>query len=100
MAARFRFPFGAALDQMGGILVVDSHNDVIRRYDLASAAVTTVAGVQHTILDDIPHASNDSSATTLGTFWHPTHAIVAQPGVLLVSDRSASCIRRVVLGAP
>ena len=97
--ARFRFPFGVTPDDKGGLYVVDSHNDVIRRFDMASTAVTTVAGVQMTILDDIPHASEDTTATQYGTFWHPSHAAFQAPNVLYVADRSANCIRRVERGA-
>lgn len=95
--ARFRFPFGVTLDGTGGMFLVDSHNDVIRRFDMATTAVTTVAGVQRTILDDIPHASTDSAPGQPGTFWHPSHAIFKAPNVLFVADRSANCVRRVDL---
>jgi DNA-binding beta-propeller fold protein YncE len=95
--ARFRFPFGVAPDGQGGLYVVDSHNDVIRFYDMRTTAVSTVAGVQHTILEDADHASTDTSDTDPGTFWHPTHAVFQQPNILYVSDRSANCIRKVVL---
>jgi hypothetical protein len=97
--ARFRFPFGVAPDQKGGFFIVDSHNDVIRRFDMASTAVSTVAGVQMEILDDVPHASDESTPAQYGTFWHPTNVAFAAPNVLYVSDRSANCIRRVELGA-
>jgi DNA-binding beta-propeller fold protein YncE len=95
--ARFRFPFGVAPDGQGGLYVVDSHNDLIRFYDMRSTAVSTVAGVQHTILVDDNHGSTDTSATDPGTFWHPTHAVFQPPNILYVSDRSASCVRKVVL---
>jgi sugar lactone lactonase YvrE len=95
--ARFRFPFGVASDGKGGMYLADSHNDVVRHVDLASTAITTVAGVQQTILDDIPHGSTDSTPTQPGTFWHLTHVVPRGPQTLLVSDRGANCIRRVDL---
>lgn len=98
--ARFRFPFGVTPDGTGGMFLADSHNNVIRRIDVTSTAVTTVAGVQQEVLDDIPHASTDSSATEPGTFWHPTHVAFHPPNILYVSDRSANCIRRVELASP
>lgn len=96
--ARFRFLYGVSPDGTGGFLVVDSHNNLIRRFDMTSTEVTTVAGVQATLLDDIPHASVDTSDGVHGTFWHPTHAVAATPNVLYVADRSANCIRRVEIG--
>jgi sugar lactone lactonase YvrE len=98
--ARFRFPFGVALDGAGGMFLVDSHNDVIRRFDMTTTAVATVAGVQKTILDDIPHASEDSAPGQPGTFWHPSHVVMKGPSALIVADRSANCIRLVELGKP
>ncbi len=96
--ARFRFPFSAALDHTGGFFVVDSHNDLIRHFDMKSTAVTTVAGKQITILNDYPQESLDTTATQHGTFSHPTHAVFKAPNILFVADRSASCIRRVEIG--
>ncbi len=95
--ARFRFPFGVTSDGAGGMFVVDSHSNVIRHVDLETTAVTTVAGVASELLDDIPRASTDSTELAPGTFSHPTHVAFAPPDTLFVSDRSANCIRRVVL---
>lgn len=96
--ARFRFPFGVALDTSAGFYIVDSHNSVIRRFDTVTSAVTTAAGVQMEILDDIPHESEETTADREGTFWHPTHAVFTPPNILYVADRAANCIRRVELG--
>lgn len=96
--ARFRFPYGVASDERSGFFLVDSHNNVVRHFETTSTAVTTVAGVQREILDDIPNASEETTATSPGGFWHPTHVAFSQPNVLFVADRSANCIRRVELG--
>ncbi len=95
--ARFRFPFGMSSDGQDGLYLADSHNNLIRRYSFSTTAVSTVAGVQQTILDDIPHPSGDSTDETPGTFWHPSHVVFQAPNILYVADRSANCIRRVEL---
>ena len=95
--ARFRFPFGMSSDGQDGLYLADSHNNLIRRYSFSTTAVSTVAGVQQTILDDIPHPSSDSTDETPGTFWHPSHVVFQAPNILYVADRSANCIRRVEL---
>ncbi len=97
LEARFRFPFGVEPDDRGGFFVVDSHNNLIRRFDPASSAVTTVAGTQLTVLHDLIHPSEDTGAGQEGTFSHPSHAVFLPPRTLYVSDRSANCIRRVEL---
>lgn len=47
-AAFFREPAGLCYDGHGALLVMDTGNNVIRRVDVASGAVTTFAGVQRT----------------------------------------------------
>lgn len=96
--ARFRFPFDLEPDGAGGVFLVDSHNNLIRHLDLTSSEVTTVAGVQTTVLDDLPHESADTTESSPGTFWHPTHVVFSPPNILYVSDRSTNSIRRVELG--
>lgn len=95
--ARFRFPFGVAPDDRGDFFVVDSHNNLIRHFDVETTAVTSVAGVQETVLDDLERPSADTGPGQPGTFSHPTHALFVPPRTLYVSDRSANCIRRVEL---
>jgi DNA-binding beta-propeller fold protein YncE len=91
--ARFRFPFGVSNGPDASLLIVDSHNNLVRRFEIDSTAVTTAAGSQATVLDDIPRPSKDSSSSSAGTFSHPTHAVFAAPDLLYVADRSANCIR-------
>jgi sugar lactone lactonase YvrE len=95
--ARFRFPFGMSSDGQDGLYLADSHNNLIRRYSFSTTGVSTVAGVQQTILDDIPHPSSDSTDETPGTFWHPSHVVFHPPNILYVADRSANCLRQVEL---
>lgn len=95
--SRYRFPFDLLPRGERGLFVVDAHNNVIRELDFATNTVSTVAGVQRTILDDFPHASTESTASEPGTFWHPTHAAFRPPNTLYVADRAANCIRQVEL---
>ncbi len=94
--ARFRFPFGVAPHD-GGFFVVDSHNNLIRRFDFETTAVTTVAGTQGTVLDDLERPSVDTGPDEAGSFSHPSHVLFVAPRTLYVADRSANCIRRVEL---
>jgi sugar lactone lactonase YvrE len=91
--ARFRFPFGLSVGPDDSLFVVDSHNNLVRRFDTKTTAVSTSAGSQATVLDDVPRPSTDSSPGAAGTFSHPTHAVFAPPDSLYVADRSANCIR-------
>jgi hypothetical protein len=86
------------------LLVVDSHSNLVRKFDLASTAVTTVFGTFKKIGDDTPYPSLDTGAAegggqpSPGTLAHPTN-IVRDPvtGDYFVSDRSAATMRRLSL---
>ncbi len=45
-AARFHYPMGIVADGAGDVFVADAFNDVVRRVDVASGAVTTVIGAR------------------------------------------------------
>lgn len=66
-AARFHGPQGLALADRDTLYVADTNNDAIRRVDLATGAVTTVAGTgQHGYMRGVEHAAR---ATPLNTPW-------------------------------
>jgi len=44
-AARFHYPFGVSADCAGDVFVSDTFNNVVRRVDASTGAVTTVIGV-------------------------------------------------------
>jgi sugar lactone lactonase YvrE len=97
LEARFRFPFGVAPDDRGGFFLADSHNNLIRRFEIATGTVTTAAGTQQTVLDDLERPSKDTGENQPGTLSHPSHLVYVPPRTLYVADRSANCIRRVEL---
>jgi sugar lactone lactonase YvrE len=96
--ARFRFPYGLALDSAKHrMFIVDAHNNVLRTMDLETNVVKTIAGVQRTVTNDSPRGSTDSTATAVGTFSHPANVVFVPPSTLYLSDRSASAIRKITL---
>jgi len=86
-AARFYYPLGVSLDGAGGLYVADQENSVIRRVDLASQAVITVAGTA------------GSSGTTVGAtplqskFHKPVGVEVDGAGNVYVADHHNHGIR-------
>lgn len=92
-AAHFRFPRGVAISADGGrAAVADSDNHTIRLIDLASGAVSTLAGSAGII------GAQDGTATS-ARFAFPRGVSFAQPDVLLVADFSNSTIRRIDLAS-
>jgi streptogramin lyase len=86
--ARFSFPVDVALTpDEASLIVADLNNRRVRRIDLATGAVGTVAG-------------NGSPGTTSGsalfaTFTNPIGVTVAPDGTIFVADNQSNTIRRV-----
>ncbi|KAB8142311.1 hypothetical protein F8S13_15100 [Chloroflexia bacterium SDU3-3] len=90
-AARFSSPRGVALAADASFaLVADSDNHTIRRIDLASGAVTTVAGTA---------GQPGSTDGTAALFNFPRGIAIAPDGAALIADFSNSTIRRVDLAS-
>jgi len=87
-AARFGHPFGIARDG-DQLFVADTFNHIIRRIDLRSGAVTTVAGTAGQ-----QGAADGPGASALFNF--PT-GIAAAGGSVFVADTSNHTIRRIDL---
>lgn len=85
-SAQFSFPFGIAADN-GFLYVSDYNSHHIRKLDLATNAVTTVAGST---------AGNADGIGTSAQFNKPRGLNVAN-GFLYVADSGAHCIRRIEL---
>jgi sugar lactone lactonase YvrE len=89
-AARCNGPVGLALDGSGHLFVADSGNHAIRRIDLATKAVTTLAG----------QAGSSDSSDGVGSAAHfvsPWGLALDGAGQLLVSDSGGPTLRRIDL---
>ncbi|MDH5753417.1 MAG: IPT/TIG domain-containing protein, partial [Deltaproteobacteria bacterium] len=86
-AAAFKGPQGITSDGTN-LYVVDSAGNTIRRIELATATVTTLAGSG-------AFGSQDGTGT-LASFYRP-HGIVAANGYLFVADTSSHKIRKVAI---
>lgn len=89
-AARFYSPSGVAIDSTGNVYVGDSENRTVRRIDLATGQVTTLAGLA------------GQPGTTDGTgsaarFGYPTAIAADGAGDLYVADTTNHTIRKVVV---
>jgi sugar lactone lactonase YvrE len=87
-AAKFGATRGVALDGAGALYVADSNNNTIRKLDLASRTVSTVAGAAGT-----PGFTN-GDATTVARFNTPTGlAFDATRKLLYIADANNGAIR-------
>ena len=88
--ARFNAPVGLAADGAGALYVADTLNEAIRKIELASGAVTTVAGVL-----GVP--GSDDGPATAAHFTQPGALAIDGLGDLFVADALDYSVRRVDL---
>src|SRR4051794_27166364 len=81
-AARLREPFGCELDGRGNLFIADAADGRIRRVELASGRISTVAG--------------DSPGRSVGT---PYSVAVDEDGNLYVVDQKTPVVRKVEAGS-
>jgi len=87
-AATFYQPYGLAMDHQGRLLIGDYYNGTVRRMDLVSAAVTTLAG-----RPENPGSSDGTRATAL--FKDAYGLCQDASGNVYVADSGNHVIRRI-----
>jgi sugar lactone lactonase YvrE len=86
-AARFRQPNGLALDHDGNLIIVDMGNNAIRRLNMTSMEVTTIAGNGT--------AGSRNGRGKESTFRLPRDVAIDQDGAILVTDGDNNLIRKI-----
>ena len=89
--ARFRSPFGVAIDSADNIYIADLANHAIRKITPA-AIVATVAGLY-------PYAGSADGHGAAARFYHPAGVSVDSAGNIHVSDRDNHTIRKITPNA-
>ena len=93
IAAKFNGPKGIALDSSGRwIVVVDTENQAIRRIDLHTGRINTLAG-----LGPEGHGFNGDNQLATASHWGRPHGIcVASDGAVYVGDTENHRVRRIM----
>lgn len=91
-AARFRTPTDVVKDGKGNLYVADSYNNTIRKIDLATAQVTTVAGRPG-------EPGSEDGPGNIARFFSPQGLAIDGSGDLYVSDSDNATIRKITLPA-
>ena len=87
--AKLASPHGSALDRHGNLYVADLKNDRIRRVDVSTGTITTVAG-------NCEHGySGDGGPATEAMLASPIAVTVSDTGDLYIADHRNSRIRKV-----
>ena len=90
VSATLHWPHGLAVDPTGaGLYIADSANHRVRRVDLASGIITTVAG------SDAAGAAGDGGPATAARLQDPKAVYASPSGGLYIADSGNDRIRRV-----
>ena len=86
-AMQLAAPYSVSLDALGNLYLSDENNDILRKINLTTGILTTIAGIHGT-----PGSGGDGGAATAATFNHPD-GIVANAGQLYIADFGNNKIR-------
>ena len=89
-AARFNQPYGIASDGSGNLYVADGNNATIRKIVLATATVSTFAGMAGV-------TGQQDGVGTSAQFYFPQGVVTDGAGNLFVADRNNQAIRKIAL---
>ena len=87
--AQFNLPYGVACDASGNVYVADQANNVIRRIEAATGAVSTLAG-------NVLVSGNLNGTGTAARFGAPSGVACDASGNVYVADQGNHRIRRIV----
>ena len=83
-------PGGVAVDGAGNLYIADTNNNVIRKVNLTTGSIATVAG------NGSPGYTGDGSAATAATLNSPEGVTVDTAGDLYIADTNNNAVREVV----
>jgi DNA-binding beta-propeller fold protein YncE len=89
--ATFDGPKEIAVDAAGNLFVVDTENEAIRRIDIETGLITTVAGKGKTKTPGL----GDGGPPTQGTLGRPHGVAVGPDGAIYIGDTNSHRIRKV-----
>jgi len=82
-------PYGVALDIVGNIYVADTYNNRVRKVDITTGIITTIAG------NGIAGYAGGGAAAINAELNFPTHVAVDRSGNIYIADANSSRIRKV-----
>jgi hypothetical protein len=89
LEASLETPHGVAVDNRGNVFIADSPNHRIRKVDLATGVITTVAGTGQ------EGFGGDGGPATAARLNRPRFLVVARDGSLIIADTANYRVRRV-----
>lgn len=88
-SAKLNKPYGIALDASGNLYFCDNSENVIRKVDVSTRIITTIAGT------GTAATSGDGSAASLAALNGPTGLAFDVTGNLYVVETAGNCVRKI-----
>ena len=85
----FHNPYGLAFDASGSLFIADEFNHCIRKVDMSTGIISTVAGTGS------PAYTGDGGLAVAATLQYPIYISFDLPGNMYISDNGNHCIRKV-----
>jgi uncharacterized protein (TIGR03437 family) len=82
-------PIGVALDKSGNLLIADSLNNRIRKVDMKTKIITSIAG------SGLPGSSGDGGLATLARLNNPESLAVDAAGTVYIADSGNHVVRAI-----
>jgi hypothetical protein len=92
--AKFNKPFGISSDGTN-LYVVEQYGDVVRKIDIVSAVVTTLAGAPNTTVPGNSGISGTTDGVGAAARFSAPQGITVHCGMLFIGDTGNSSIRRI-----
>ena len=92
VSAQLNAPWGAACDRQGNLFIADRENHRVRRVDVATGRITTVAGT------GVAGFNGDEQLATAAQLHTPLGVTVDESGNLFIADEGNHRVRRVDAG--
>lgn len=89
ISAEFNFPLGIALDNSANIIIADRLNNCIRKIDISTGLVSTVAGT------GISGFFGDGGPANSAQLFHPSGVALDNSGNIYIADSENDRIRKV-----
>jgi sugar lactone lactonase YvrE len=90
--ASFTYPVGVARDREGNLIIADWSNSQVRKLDMKTMTVTTLAGTGE--------QGDSNGSANLARFYRPAGIAIDSKGIIYVSDYFGNTIRKISGIAP
>jgi hypothetical protein len=95
IAAQLRYPKGVCIDRLGNILFTDTDNQLVRKVNITTGIITTIAGTP-----GVATYGGDGGPATLASLSYPQGIFVDKGGNTYIGDCINNRVRKIICAPP